>query len=183
MFERDGIKFFEFAAIIVENKNLSLRQIEKIFSHARLSLNLFPKENYLFPALFFWLIYMRESDINFYNKIKNTQLTPQNLIDEVETKFNPFQNELNLKKIIYLESILLYTYNNNYQEIIKNGNTLTEIDDVTGENKLSLVSKMGGKVGNKYIIDNVRAFNNENISSLKLTHLLDKIELMEKLIS
>lgn len=86
-FSSDGDQLLRCAQEIAEGKNLSLRQIEKIFAHTRLVLRACQSDYYIFPKATFILVCIRAIDLDFYLKIINQQLTIQELSDYVPNIF------------------------------------------------------------------------------------------------
>lgn len=178
-FREDEQRFIEFASNIIENQSLSLRQQEKLFAHARLALKLFKTTNYLFPNLFFWLIYIREFDLDLYKKIKDQQILPQTLYYEIERKLNPFTNDENERIFIHTESILLFLYNNDYKELHLEYKLIQINNNVTSTLKLDV----NNDIQKEQILSWLQKFQKENFNRMKLSQLLSKIELLEDLIS
>ena len=72
---------------IFKYKKLTLRQIEKIFTNARLSLNIFINENNIYPDLIYLLCYLRICESDCYEKIIHEEYTPQELLNQIEEIF------------------------------------------------------------------------------------------------
>lgn len=119
-FESDASLFIKMATQLFENKKVTLRQQEKIFSHTRLVLRSFKYNNYVFPQMLFFLIFLRTIHYDIYSKICNRIYSLEELRD-VYFDFMP-NNIDNIKgvNLIYLESLLLYFYNNQSGDIARN---------------------------------------------------------------
>lgn len=81
---RDGLKesFLVIANILFMYKNLSLRQIEKIFTHIRLSLNMYNYNQIIYSDLVCLLTYLRICEPDSYDKISYKSYSIQELIDQ-----------------------------------------------------------------------------------------------------
>ena len=69
------------------NIHLNLRQIEKQFSHLRIALMTFRKEEYVHPGVLVLLEYFRNKHYDFYVKIRNRSYNIDELVAELENKF------------------------------------------------------------------------------------------------
>lgn len=78
---------FETAVSIFKFKQLTLRQIEKIFTNICLSLNMFSNKSNLYADLIFLLTYFRICEPDFYDKVIYREYTTQELIDQIEKIF------------------------------------------------------------------------------------------------
>lgn len=67
------------------HKNLSLRQIEKIFAHIRLSLNMYRHDQVIYADLICLLTYLRICESDCYAKIIHESYTIQELTDQLES--------------------------------------------------------------------------------------------------
>ncbi|OOG76123.1 P-loop NTPase fold protein, partial [Flavobacterium sp. A45] len=78
----DKKSFLQISEILFSNSPITLRQQEKIFSHSRLALRAFKDNMYLIPEVFLFLIFIKVTDEEKYNKIKSKQLTITELQEE-----------------------------------------------------------------------------------------------------
>ena len=76
----DSSNFIEFASALAIKSHLTLRQVEKLFAHSRLSLNSFSVKNDVAPRLFFSLIYLRNHKPDIYKKIQLKEYDYENLV-------------------------------------------------------------------------------------------------------
>lgn len=79
--------FLKCAKEIARAKNLSLRQIEKLFVHARLVLSSCACNHYIFPQSMLMLVYIRSVDPQFYFQITRKQLSVQEIADRIPQIF------------------------------------------------------------------------------------------------
>lgn len=83
----DPDRFLKCAKEIARAKNLSLRQIEKLFVHARLVLSSCTCDHYIFPQSMLMLVYIRSVDPQFYFQITRKQLSVQEIADRIPQIF------------------------------------------------------------------------------------------------
>lgn len=83
----DPDRFLKCAKEIARAKNLSLRQIEKLFVHARLVLSSCTCNHYIFPQSMLMLVYIRSVDPQFYFQITRKQLSAQDIADRIPQIF------------------------------------------------------------------------------------------------
>ena len=83
----DPDRFLKCAKEIARAKNLSLRQIEKLFVHARLVLSSCTCNHYIFPQSMLMLVYIRSVDPQFYFQITRKQLSAQDIADRIPKIF------------------------------------------------------------------------------------------------
>ena len=75
------------ATSIFKYKKTTLRQIEKVFTNIRLSLNMFSNKLNTYPDLLCLLTYLRICEFDCYEKITNKSYTIQELINQIEKIF------------------------------------------------------------------------------------------------
>ncbi len=175
----DNTEFIKISKILFKNSTISLRQQEKIFAHARLVLRSFQENNYVFPSIFLFLIYIKIINIDFYDKIRQKKLT----IKELQVEFFNFikykNTDENGREFIILEAYLVHYYNN-YISTYYNKNKLYSNEDNTGRNTLLITSLTDATPGHTVflqILENMsRRFNG---GDLDIGYLLNKIDLTE----
>lgn len=84
------------ATSIFKHKKLTLRQIEKIFTNIRLSLNMFSNKSNIYTDILCLLTYLRICESDCYQKIVHREYTVQDLIVQIEKIFP--------KQIFFLET-------------------------------------------------------------------------------
>lgn len=82
----DKADFLRMACLLFEAKRFTLRQMEKMCAHIRLSLMTFDDDMYVLPELVLMLMYFRFTDYAFYERIVSQNLTVQELVDMVEVR-------------------------------------------------------------------------------------------------
>jgi hypothetical protein len=174
--DRDNL--LKMASTLFIAGNITLRQQEKVFAHARVVLNSFSSNNYLFPQLFILLIYMRDFSVEIYKKMRDKKFTPQALIDEIGKIFPDNIKEEDLRFFISIEAQFVQFYHNYYRETYHN-NQIIERDDQSGKNKLLIKSAMDRKVNSDTLLSTIEILQTTGVHSIKLNYLLDKIDLMD----
>lgn len=85
-FESESTQLLNLMAKTIGKSSLSLRSVDKIINHCRLALKGFANNQYVHPDLFVTLCYMRLVYPEVYSKIRNNQLTIQELLDVLESQ-------------------------------------------------------------------------------------------------
>ncbi|NDV80763.1 P-loop NTPase fold protein [Bacteroides sp. 51] len=156
-------------------RGTTLRQQEKIFGHARLVVNFFPKGHYLFPHLLFFLIYAKTLKSGFFERIASYTISLQELVNEFEDIFQDKVSPSCSVNFSYVEALLLYFYNNqrnNYKT-----NELYKVDD-NGKLEVLVISRFsnsGNRPLNSYIS---KIINSGEFDDIKLNYLIEKINLV-----
>lgn len=172
--------FLEIASSITQDSHLSLRTVDKIFAHTRLTLLGFKENTYLFPDMFFLLCYWKITDTEFYKNIKIHKYSIQQLIDKIEEKIpgSLLSSDKDFEKdsyIIYTVGELINSYNINksgdrYEDfIIKPGND----GQLTSQFECKVINKAYLAKALKYYSDRTSMYH-EN-----LKYIFNRIELLE----
>lgn len=174
----DSKHFIEFVYTFFSHKDLNLRIAEKIFFRARVVMNSFEVNNYVFPGLYIYLLSLKFIDDDLYNKIINKQISLDDLAKEFEK--NIFQNnriENQKYHYLYVEACLLIFYRNYWNSNVSYENQMKQLLD--GESNLQFRTDLkGGDLENNFV-RNISHIRSTRYSSLSLSHLLNKIELAE----
>lgn len=177
--QNDGKSTIDFSTALFDYGQLTLRIQEKIFAHARLALCSFKSNQYLLPSLFILLIYLRIKHHNIFNKIKLNAYSIQELTDELEEILPKRIKKDDLRVFIYTEALLIQTYNN--ERDYQNKETLFTDKQEDTDSSLTIKSKMDTSPDNKTLLNIFKSFGNYNgyLLELKISHLINKIELIE----
>lgn len=176
--KNDGKNFLIISKILFGLPNISLRQIEKIFAHARIALKTFSARNIVFPPLFIVLIYLKMIHHSLYSKISLKLLS----IEELQSEFYEILNFKNISEddkvaIVFIEAYLIYYYNN-YISDYYNRKMLFEVDASSREKKWLVSSKMD-PFDQYDFKSNIEYIYRSDNSSLDIGYLLERIELLE----
>lgn len=82
-FSRDGIRFEDMSKYLFTDLHLSLRQMERIYSQMRLTMQTFGSQMYVHPELLLILYYIRAKDSELYIKIKNKGMPPEEVVSSI----------------------------------------------------------------------------------------------------
>lgn len=180
----NGPDFISFAAILFSKHNYTLRQIEKIFSHARIVLTSFRGKKNVFPALLLLLIHIRDFEKELYNNIKAKRLSIQQLVTIIESKFVVHiqnSNQDDLRKYVMTEALLIQFYTNflNADRYVDEFKLLK----INGESEELTFTTIIPSINNKNILlDNlsfIKSYHSQ--STVKIDYLLNKIDLLENI--
>lgn len=110
----DKRAFLQTVQLLFESTDVTLRQLEKVFTLTRITLNTFNKRQHVFTPVLFFLVYLRIVRNSDYKNIEEGRLTVQQLSDlftahmigNTSSKLNGFNRFFQL-------AMLLYFYNSN----------------------------------------------------------------------
>lgn len=175
--EPDGL--VDIAGILFEKGKMSLRQQERIFAHARIALRSLRFNQYLFPTLFIYLIYLKHHHYNIYTSIQAKNYNTQELLQNLSTTIPKGVDSRNLGYIIHLEALIAYTYNNYKYE--RNWlNHLIEEDKTTGDKYVRIKSHFDDSANQKEFAGIIIRQYEKDSRDISIKHLLDKIDLLEQ---
>lgn len=76
--------FIDMSVALFSNLKFNLRQVEKTYTFARLVMQAFYGEVHVNPEIILFLIYIRNKDILFYEKLKNKELDIDTIVEFIE---------------------------------------------------------------------------------------------------
>lgn len=173
----DKEEFIKYSNVLFTFNSLTLRQQEKMFSHARVALRTFGTRNYIFPSVFIFLIFLKDFHPELYKKLALRKVTPQIILDDLSKVIptNIFKDNQHI--YIIVEAILLKLYYNYYSEI--NYEAKIYEKDEARNTKLLIKPYTDSSEGFKNFINIIDHFNSRNGGDVKLSHLLNKINLLD----
>lgn len=162
------------ANLLFTKSNTTLRQQERIFAHTRLVLSSLKDRDFSFSNLLFILVYLKLMNNEIYKKIERNEYSLQQLSDTFYdilyfNKIPPFG--LNF---LYLESLLLWFYNNDRDEKLKI-NLYTQDDKNNYISDLKSNFETNGSTLGTYFKD----LDSSMYCDYNLRYLLNKINLTE----
>ncbi len=113
----DRDNFISFSKLFFANNGLTLRQQEKLFSHARVVIKTLPRGHYLFPPVFILLIYLKDFHSDLYQKLSSRQVSTQAILDELALILPKNEAADGQYTYIIMEASLMLLYHNHYKEI------------------------------------------------------------------
>lgn len=178
LFRDEDILFLNTAAYICTFKQISLRQLDRIFALTAITLKEFEPDQLLFPDLFFFLIYLKICFPLLFERISYKKLSIQELIQEIENN-TPTQmvsdvfstKSYNAQDYNCTVAKLLVTYandefSNDVQLVIK------ESDDCLG------LSFPVSKLSSIHLIQDIKSFSESfQGGNYPIKNLTDKINL------
>lgn len=178
-FASDGDSLLRISKMLFTKDNATLRQQEKIYGFTRLVLSSFGHNQYIFPHLFFVLIYMKITKPELYIKIRNKTIALQDLSNGFAGLFPSNLDGVFDVNLLFIEAELLHFYNN--QRDYYQREKLIEMDE-NGNNFTSIKSKLEIEMGRTSLIKClISVSSNFTYSDLNLSYLLNKIDLLESI--
>ena len=104
----DKKDFVYFAISLFNNKNHGLRMIDRLFSFIRLIVLGFDNVTYFNPIIVFFLCYFKLTDSDFYERIKNHQLSIQELLEELEKRLLAIDNTQSFDNSVHVEHLAAF---------------------------------------------------------------------------
>ncbi|MFR9546538.1 MAG: P-loop NTPase fold protein [Rikenellaceae bacterium] len=87
--------FFKLVSVFCHKRNITLRQLEKIFAHTRIVSRCFIINNYVHPDVIFLLMTLKEYNNSLYESIKTNSLTLEALAQALDEEFGVFTSDTN----------------------------------------------------------------------------------------
>ena len=183
--ESESKLFLNLMAKIIGKSSLSLRSVDKIMNHCRLALKGFANNQYVHPDLFVTLCYMRLVYPEVYSKIRNNQLTIQELLDVLESKVfkeiltSQEDNYQTTSKIQIADTIgkMLFSYN-------INENGIEKFDDFKPQKNNDGKNVFPVKVNsidNELIQAALNSYSNRFHGLAPLEHLIKRIDITQSI--
>lgn len=180
-------KFYEFsddsnililiANVLFSKTNATLRQQEKVFALSRLVLCSFQSNQYTFPHLLFILVFLKTMQNDVFLKIEKNDFSIQELSDLFYATIYTEKNDFKGLNLIFIESLLLWFYNNNINYQFKT--KLLENDD-SGNLVSPIKSKLEDFNTNTSLVKCFEIIDKQyNYRDLSLNFLIKKINLRE----
>lgn len=174
-FKDENISLLSTAKFLCPFKRITLRQLDRIFALTAIALKEFQPDQYLFPDLFFFLTYLKVCHPELFDDISNIRLSIQGLINEIEKLipvqmlFNEGKNSSRATLFQLTVAKLLVTYSNDNQS-----------DDIEKMIKNPMLETIKtSKLDHNQLIHNITYFKNQQGSHCPMTHLTNKINLLD----
>jgi len=176
----EGKVFLEICRILFSASSVSLRKQEKIFSHARLALESFQKDEYVVPVVYLFLNYIKIVHEDLYIELKEKKLT----VLEFQKKFLSIVKanlkEENENRLMWLEALLIIYYGN-YFEGKKNRNNYY-VQNSTTNKLMPVIHSVINPAKDEDFGSIFQGIDRSgNIGWLNLEYFINKIELLENL--
>lgn len=179
--QNEANAFVLFSATLFDSANLTLRQQEKIYAHARISIRSFKENSYAFPAAFVLLIYLNKFKRELYLKIRNQRLSIQEFVNEIELILKPLFTQEMINFVLQTDALLMFLYGNYYKDSDRSVKLLRRNTD-SSKVSLSVTSVLDDSLEYRVLSSHIEAFGTTNFSGIRIDYLLNKIDLFENLI-
>lgn len=170
-----------FAYELVKAKKLTLRQIEKLFSHARLVLASCRSNNYIFPNVTCLLIYLRSYEPDIYKGVRNCTLSYQELADVIIKVLPPImfnEDPYTTKPGLVATVLLFFLYEKELNNLSHSKLLVTKDPDVEDGNKLTFDIEY---IDNNRFIEFIEYFN-KIYHSVSIKPIYKSIDLLRSII-
>ncbi len=175
----DSKSFLHTCSILFSNKNVALRLQEKMFSLARTALRSYSgdtsENTYVIPELFFFLVYIKQMDVDFYTSLKKKNLTLRQVQDRFYSVLEHCINSKNELSLVYLEVYLLNSYDIYVQDDIFNSKVV--VDEEHDDNLTTIINK---DLNHLFIseLDRCRLIG---FGEIGINNIIDRIDLLVNL--
>jgi hypothetical protein len=178
--QKDSEYFLRIAKLLFTNRNIPLRQQEKIFGLARVALRSFNSNNYVVPHIFLFLAFIKITDNEFYTSLKNKELTLLEVQERYLKTIISNKNDETENELMWIEVYLVNFYHN-FLESRYYRKKLYEYDSESSSNKLLIDSIINKDKNSSFlnILENIHRGRSEG--DLDLGYFLNRIELLENL--
>lgn len=175
-FQQDDELILKIAVKVFDNSGASLRQQEKVFGLARLILQSFQSNQYIFAQVLFFLIYLKVLQPDIYRKIQSKQYSYQELCDIFYQLLPKDPDVLNGLNYEYMQALLLHLYGNSKAEDPRS----RPLQIIDGKKLTNVVSKYEFEGGSPVLVSFLANFADDyNIQRTKIDYLTSKIDLTE----
>ncbi|QCX00763.1 hypothetical protein FGM00_11830 [Aggregatimonas sangjinii] len=178
--QQDKERFLLICKLLFTNSAIPLRQQEKIFALARISLRTFNENSYVVPSIYLFLIFLKVVHSEFYENLEHKQLTMPQLQESFLKTIKHNKNENTERELMWLEAYLLLYYNN-YLTPRYYRKKIYERDTETGKNKLLITSVINKNEEIKFLKIFEHMDYLGNMGDLNLGYFFSKINLLQKL--
>lgn len=174
-FKDENISLLNTAEFLCPFKRITLRQLDRIFALTAIALKEFQPDQYLFPDLFFFLVYLKVCCPDLFDDISNIRLSIQGLIDEIEKLIpaqmlsNEGKNSGRIPLFDLTVAKLLVTYSNDNHSV--------DIEKMINNPMFETLKT--SKLDHNQLIHSISYFKNQQGSHCPITHLTNKINLLD----
>ena len=148
---------------------------------ARLTLNTFKYNHYLYPAVFVLLIYLKDFFPALYLKLMKKDTPHQEILHGLKAVYPEVITEEEFQPFLYVEVQLMMLYDNSLSERAK-GQQLTKKDSMH-KTHLMIKSNVDKSDDGERFLSYLEEFRSQRRYSTSLNHLTDRINLMESFVS
>ena len=174
---QDEKNFLSVATQLYTQKGLSLRDVERMFSHIRLALLMLPEDKMNLPfmaEMLTLLTFLKTYEPNFYARMKNKGLEIQSFVDQLGEIFHKNLLKSEDKFDFWYTFVSLIISYHTYQDNPKDRRPLMRTDNATGLMALNI--KFPSWVDKNFMernIKNIKYFSQEEYDLHTIIELLD----------
>lgn len=182
-FSDERSAFITFAHKLSVVNQLTLRRVEKLFAHTRVTVRSFNSNQYVFPDMIFLLIYCREFESELYDAIHSIKIDTNRLTEIFEQKFSKnigseITSKHSTKHLHYIFGKILVFHNNLRERSIY----ATNHQLINSQTKaLNITAK---KFDNTFLINGISAtYQLHFASDVPIDFFTKKIDLLDNIVS
>jgi len=172
-FRSEYENFIRFSRLIYETDLFSLRQVEKLFVHVRVVLTQFKSNQYVFPEVLFFLIVLRDRNLDLYGKIRDSRLVLQEFVNDIERVLRRYKNEETENLIHVIEAHLIRFYFNQLREKSYQLSLFMKTDE--SNERLSIETSFNHSL----LYSLVKGIDKERYHKFALLKLFEKVDLAD----
>lgn len=166
----DSKSFKKISQILFSNGDYSIRVQEKIFIHARVALRMFKPNQYVFPELFLFLVYLKITDNSLYLSIYRKELSLKSLQEIFFKKIIYLINKESNFDLVRLEYLLIDFYNSGLGDKSK-------IIQIEGTENKPEIFHLESLIDNTILKKGWSFYKSSYQLDIDLDYLLNKIEM------
>lgn len=164
-----------FASNFFQYNFTPLRVQEKVFSHTRIAINFIKPNQYAFPELIMFLVYIKYKHDDVFNLLLNKKASTYEVINKIGAVLPKEYNGIEDNIFVYVEALLLYLYNNSLSNLKKAPLVLNGTVDRLIINK----ERFKNKDNADYFSTQINSFGTSEYNMMSIDYLLNKISLIE----
>lgn len=176
-FQNEYENFIRFAKLIHETDLLSLRQTEKLFAHTRVVLTQFKSNYYVFPEVLFFLILVRDQNLNLYSNVRDGRLSLQEFTSNIEDILVKYKNDETETLIYVIAAHLIRFYYNQLREKQHKIKLIIKSSE-DGTDRLSIETKFSHSL----LFSQITSIDRERYDLYSLRELLKKVDLIDDIL-
>jgi hypothetical protein len=177
---KNDLQYFKETAIyLFETKRMSLRQVEKFLAHARIGLDGFEHNHYVYPSAYLILLFVKIYHPSFYFEVSSTSDNLQDMYNKLDEIIGAPHGELE-SLIWYGEAALIFIYFRGYRDRFPDAKLFTQSSTAVIE---YIHLRMDSEDKKNHFKRFFETFKRSGFSSTPLSHLTNRIDLIYEVMS
>lgn len=172
-FSGDKNNLLQMAHTLVKGKQLTLRKVDKMFAHMRLTLLTYAPNQYIFPGVFLLIVYLKLFDEDIYKKIKEKSYSLDELsdiLDDLLKESTFIRNDITYEAYSWVTFLCLYN------ECFRNTNSYVNLLIDSDKKQLPITSKY---IDKQKLFQTVHDyFDGNRWSNVKLNFIIRHVEMI-----